>query len=90
MSKRKRENDMKILQEVVKVLIIEALNDQPDEMDLEELHDHVYHNFKSLKEDIQVAIGQAFSDAVQEGTGEYADYYCDIKPIPEPLNKLEC
>lgn len=56
-----------------------------------ELIDFTEKNFKNMKVNIQNAVALAFKSAVEDYSGkDDADYYCQIKPMPQPTNKTPC
>lgn len=71
-------------------LAMQTLEEGPPKKDpskKEEL-DFVLGSFSSLKDQIQSSVGQAFGDAMSDFTGQDVEYYCQIKPIPEPTNRM--
>lgn len=53
-------------------------------------YDHALKNFNELKVGTQDAVAKAFQGAMSTFAGQTVDYYCQIKVIPEPVNKLSC
>lgn len=51
---------------------------------------HTQHRFALVKLDIQEAVGLAFQQATRVYSGRQLDYYCDIKLLPEVINKRPC
>lgn len=47
-------------------------------------------NFIDIRNSIQTEISTAFEAAFQKYSGQSAEYYCQIKPVPEPQNKEMC
>jgi len=75
------------LKNYLETVILAVLSDYPKEMmDDKEIYEYVSGHFKDLKYDIQNEIALAFNDAVSKFSGQYLDYYCEIKPIPEPAS----
>lgn len=45
-------------------------------------------NFAATKERLCEAVAQAFTAAMGNFSGRRVDYYCQVKPFPEPQNRL--
>jgi hypothetical protein len=68
-------------------VVLGVLTDYPKEMmDDREIYEYVSGHFKDLKYNIQIEIADAFNDAMAKFSGHYMDYYCEIKPVPEPVS----
>lgn len=48
----------------------------------------VMKNVGELKSQIQEAVAQAFQNSMSAFSGNYVEYYCQIKPAPNPPNNL--
>ena len=46
--------------------------------------------FGETKHNIQTAIASGFEKAFMEYTNQPVEYYCQIIPVGEPINKVEC
>lgn len=55
-----------------------------------QLHDIVYKRFGDIKLDIQNAVAAGFQGAMFTFSGESTEYYCQIKPVPDPINTRPC
>jgi len=53
----------------------------------EEMVQFTGRNFAGMKVCVQEAISAAFSGAMKTYAGQDIEYYCQVKPVPEPLNK---
>jgi len=53
----------------------------------EEMLNFAMKNFAALKVSIQESVAAGFQGAVSTFSGQQVDYYCQVKPIPEPINK---
>lgn len=45
-------------------------------------------NFQEVKQGIQNAVSEGFQLSLSGYSGKPVEYYCLIKPVPEPTNKL--
>jgi hypothetical protein len=62
----------------------------PDLLSNHDQYEYVSKNFKELKTMMQLQIAESFSKSMNEFSDIDCDYYCEIKLIPEPINKIEC
>ena len=58
--------------------------------DLEKLADEVEEEFRQVKFEIQSSIATAFENAMLLAFNQSIDYYVQIKPVGEPINKDPC
>lgn len=56
----------------------------------EEVYEFTRDNFNRVKQDIQEAVGLAFSGSTTVFSGKTTEYYCQVKIVPEPVSKLPC
>lgn len=47
-------------------------------------------NYRDMKVSVQNAVAAGFTAAFKSFTSKEVEYYCDINPVSEPLNKLPC
>lgn len=52
----------------------------------EEQEDFVMKNAAELKTAIQEAVSMGFQSAMTQFSGRQIEYYCQIKPVPEPVS----
>jgi hypothetical protein len=82
---------MNFLHSLVGTMVYQALSIPPNpNEDREEQLKFVENNYKLMKTNIQNAVGEAFKEAMQAYSGKSMDYYCQIKALPDPINKLPC
>ena len=68
-------------------VIIERLNELPEgEFTERQQYDFTAANFSEVKADVQNAVATAFEEALSAFAGKPVQYYCQVKPVPEPLN----
>jgi hypothetical protein len=46
--------------------------------------------FAGVKQDIQDAVSVGVQTAVNKYAGLDIEYYCQVKPVPEPINTKPC
>lgn len=69
-------------------LLAEALTDYPKVgISEKKAYDIVSRNFTDVKNGIQEEIANAFQEAMRAHTGKVLDYYCQISPVGEAINK---
>ncbi len=68
------------------VLSRELDQDEPTEEDVQS----TMKEFGGFKSDVQDAIATGFGDAMFQFSGRNMDYYCQITPVPEPINDKPC
>lgn len=70
-------------------VVLDSLNKKPGRVvSKKELYNITKRNFLGTKLDIQEAIGLGFSEAMKKFSGQYMDYYCQIKPMVEVSKAL--
>lgn len=70
-------------------VLVGALSTKADPLDdAEEHYNVVRKNVAGVKFDVQASVANAFKRAFGEFSGKRVDYYCTIKPVPEPTSKL--
>lgn len=82
-----------ILQRYLFVVILQSLNKRPDhrlELSKEQLNVFVQENYANTKLRMQDAIATGFQMAFTEFTGNMVDYYCQVFPVADPVNKNPC
>lgn len=72
-------------------LVFQALKDRPKGGSKKQvdLLDHNYRSFAGVKMKIQDAVANGVQDAMTAYSGHPIEYFCDIRPVPEPINKKE-
>ena len=50
----------------------------------------VMSDYNDFKIKIQNSIALGFQDAMSQWSGKSVEFYCQIKPVPEPINKQAC
>lgn len=75
----------------VGVLTHEALRAKPKgKLNKEEQYKFVEGNFMKVKASLQECVAAGVQGAVSTFSGRKVEYYCVIKPVPEPVNKQLC
>ncbi len=68
-----------------------ALRDRPSHIKSNKaMLDYALKNFTALKTEIQDSVAAGFQGGLQSFTGKHCEYYCQIKTIPEAVNKQPC
>lgn len=82
----------KFLKSYVETIILESLGKHVANVELsqKELEKKTEDELLDIKLQIQGSIEAAFESAMSSFTGYSIDYYCQIKPVPEPINKEPC
>lgn len=75
---------------VVYQALSEEVKNSKNEVDKKKTYDKVYKNLSDMKEGMQDAIAAGFQGAMSTFSGKPIEYYCQIKTIPEPMNKKPC
>lgn len=80
----------KILQIFVASLLYGSLTqfDDAKKYDKKSRYDLTYESYKVMKEVVQFSISDAFMAAFFKFSGIETDYWCTIKPVGQPANKL--
>lgn len=73
-------------------LVYRSLTDFPEGLqeDKEALYESTMESYGELKQDIQNAIAVGFHEAMSTYANKYVEYYCEVKIVPEPVNKHPC
>ncbi len=56
-------------------------------LDARDQHDFVQANYADMKKQVQEAVGAGFTGAMKVFTGKDLDYYCQVKPVGDAVNK---
>jgi hypothetical protein len=75
------------LKALVTQMVLETLHDQPKGAKVPD-YDYVEDAFLDAKLRIQNAISSGMEDALSRFSGHFTEYYCIVKPVPEPSNDL--
>jgi hypothetical protein len=76
------------LSRVLANTVLDTLNTRKESAKTEEeQYNYSKKLFLDLKLQVQDAVALSFQTALGHFTGRQVEYYCQIKPIPEPLNK---
>jgi hypothetical protein len=79
------------IKNVIQITVLDALQEKPSgKPSKEEHYAFTSKNFQFIKGDIQNMVAEGFNKALNKFSGKDPDYYCQIKPFPEPKNKLVC
>lgn len=86
-----RRHATNFISQYIELLLSDALRDYPKTgATQKEQMTQVSGNFKDIKQEIQQQIANAFTRVMEGYSGMDIDYYCLIKPLPEPINKHMC
>jgi len=73
------------------MMVAQALHEEPGgAMNQREKAEYTATNFSEIKDLLQQSMAAAFEGAVADYTGKQTDFYCQIKRVPEPVNKYSC
>lgn len=77
---------------VLGALIMQVLNEKPKKKGYTgtELYNFTSKNFATYKLEIQDAVAAGFQGAFNTFSGRTVEYYCQVKPVSEPVNKRPC
>lgn len=79
------------LKGLVATLLYKVLKQNPGPLySKEEVHDLVQKEFGEMKLNVQDAVSGGFQHAMSMWSGMHVEYYCQVRPVPEPLNKKLC
>lgn len=79
------------LARVMTSTIYDVLLERPaDKMSKKELIEYNKKAFSDFKENMQEAVAMSFGTAMEHYSGKKIEYYCQVRPVPEPLNKEPC
>ena len=80
-----------IVAKMVGTAAVHVLMSAPEELKGEKVrYEYVKEAFVSYKAGIQEAVAAAFTAAMSNFSGKELEYYCLIKPVPEPPTKQVC
>lgn len=73
-------------------LVYQALTNKPDTAGYsqEEEVDYAFKSYKNMKENIEGALAMGFKGAMETFSGKNSDFYCQVTPVPAPINKRPC
>lgn len=80
------------MKKYVEIVVLDALQETPSGITFtkQELYNFTSKNFASVKYELQNDIAEGFSKALSKYSGMHVDYYCQLIPTPEPINKEMC
>lgn len=86
-----RELSMTFLASFIGSIVYAVLKEKPvKSKDMKDALDFTANNFLELKIGMQNAMAAGFQGAMQEYSGKSVEYYCQVKTVPEPVNKQPC
>lgn len=53
-------------------------------------YEYVAAQYADIKSNIEGAVAAGFSGSLSKYSGKEVEYYCQVKIVPEPINKLAC
>jgi hypothetical protein len=56
--------------------------------DKDEIYEYTQNNFAITKGKIQDAVAHGFQGAMQSFSGKQVEYYCQVRPVGDPVNRL--
>ncbi len=72
-------------------IVYNSLTDLPGDVKGKEAqYNWTVKSFDNAKDRMQEAVSAGFQLALTKYTGVRTEYYCQIKPVPEPVNKQPC
>lgn len=81
----------KFLKDFTKRLVLDSLMEHTTKsLSEQEAFTLTKQSFSDIKSSIQQEISAGFEDAFYEYTGRKVEYYCQILPVPEAINKEMC
>jgi hypothetical protein len=78
------------LTKLVGTITYGTLTSAPHGMNAEDKYKYTAKAYALLKLDLQNSLSDGVQDAVKAFTGRDQEYYCQILPIPESVNKEPC
>lgn len=76
------------LSRFIGTLVFRTLTEPPSINTSRKNHeDFVMKNMSEMKQTIQNAVSAGFQNAMTQYSGQPIEYYCTIKPVPEPLTE---
>ena len=79
------------LGKVVSGIVFQAVADVPEEIEKaskQEQYEWAHGSYTDAKTRIQDAVAAGFQGAMEIYSGVHTEYYCQVKVVPEPTNKL--
>lgn len=77
-----------LISRIVGTLVFRTLTEPPSINKSKKSHeDFVLKNMAEMKLTIQNAVSAGFQQAMTQYSGQPIEYYCTIKPVPEPLTE---
>ncbi len=74
------------LARVLSATVLDTLNTQDETAQTEkEQYEFSKHQFAELKTQVQDSVALSFQTALSHFTGRQVEYYCTIKPVPDPV-----
>lgn len=79
----------KVIEYLIEASVHDSLvNIQGEPQSDEDAYNLTKDSFTNLKINLQQGIAVGFERAIEEYSGRQLSYYCLIRPVPEPTNKL--
>lgn len=83
-----RDISTKFLKHFIKKIVFDSLTELTNKnMSSKEAYTVTKASFLDIKVKIQEEVARGFEEAFLHYTGQQIDYYCDVRVIPEPINK---
>lgn len=84
-----REMTMHFLTRVLAMTVMNVMHydKAPQTEDRKAAMDYTNEVMQEIKAEIAQSVGSAFTHALSRFFGQPIDYYCEIKVVPEPVNK---
>jgi hypothetical protein len=80
----------KLVTGIIGGMLYRELTMTPPLLEKEEQYEFTKAAFSKYKSGVQEAVALAFQGAMTQWSGKSVEYYCQVKPVPEPTNKYEC
>jgi hypothetical protein len=75
----------------VSKMVLDSLTEyKKKKLDGKEAYDFTKKNFSEMKDELQLEIAKGFEIGFLKYSGKDIEYYCQVKPVPEPINKEVC
>lgn len=81
---------LKFLGYFTEALLEVSLNSHLKEKDKKVAYTKTQAAYNAMKLNVQNQVGEAFSRALSGFSKQPVDYYCTVKPTPQPLNTKPC
>lgn len=82
---------MSVLASIVGTVVLNTITEQFDKkVSNTEVEKILHKNYNNLKMAVQDSIATGFTEAMTKYSGKTCEYYCQIKPLPPPVNKQPC